>query len=117
MKVLARFTGTAAALTLLGLGIAQAQVNIPNPGAPGGSFESAVRIVATSDMMIDRFIARWLRSNYAGWDAEPHDFQELGDERYAVVYISHKDHPSRRVYFRILQSHADPDNQGGNFPF
>jgi hypothetical protein len=40
----------------------------------------------------------------------------MGDERYAVVYITHKDHPSRRVYFRILRSHADPDNQGPAFP-
>lgn len=117
MKVLARSLGAITAFALLGIGIAQAQISMPNPGAPGGSFESAVRIVATSDMMIDRFIARWLRSHYPGWDADPHQFQELGDERYAVVYISHKEHPGRRVYFRLLKSHADPDNQGGSFPF
>ena len=113
MKAISRL----AAVALLGASLAQAQIEIPNPSAPGGSFESAVRIVATSDLMIDRFIARWLRTHYPGWDAYPHQFQEIGDERYAVVYISHKDHPSRRVYFRVLQSHADPDNQGPSFPF
>jgi hypothetical protein len=106
------------AITLLGAaGMAGAQIDMPNPGAPGGSFESAVRIVATNDFMIDRFISRWLRTHYPGWSADPHEFQELADERYAVVYISHSDHPSRRVYFRILQSHADPDNRGPAFPF
>jgi hypothetical protein len=40
----------------------------------------------------------------------------MGDERFAVVHITHRDHPSRRVYFRILRSHADPDNQGPAFP-
>ena len=112
MKIIHRFV----ALTLLGIGIASAQIDMPNPTAPGGSFDSAVRIVATNDMMIDRFIARWLRTHYPGWDSEPHEFQEMADERYAVVYITHHDHPGRRVYFRILQSHSDPDNQGGAFP-
>jgi len=117
MKVLAKPLGGLVASALLAVGIAHAQISMPNPGAPGGSFDSAVRIVATSDMMIDRFIARWLRSHYPGWDPDPHEFQELGDERYAVVYITHKDHPGRRVYFRVLKSHADPDNQSSNFPF
>jgi hypothetical protein len=112
-----KFASRLAVTILLGIGAASAQIDMPNPAAPGGSFESAVRIVATSDLMIDRFIARWLRTHYPGWDPDPHQFQEMGDERYAVVYISHKDHPSRRVYFRVLQSHSDPDNQGASFPF
>lgn len=106
-----------AAVTLLGIGAAQAQLSIPNPAAPGGSFESAVRLVSTSDLMLERQIGRWLRTHYPGWDADPHEFQNFGDERYAIVYIRHKDQPGRRVYFRILQSHADPDNQSDSFPF
>jgi hypothetical protein len=112
MKFIARVT----AVMLLGAGIAQAQISVPNPSAPGGSFESAVRLVSTSDLMLDRQISRWLRTHYKGWDAQPHEFTNLGDERYAIVYITHKEYPSRRVYFRILQSHADPDNQGPDFP-
>jgi hypothetical protein len=104
------------AVTLLGAaGMAGAQVNMPNPAAPGGSFQSAVRVVATSELMIDRFITRWLRAHYPGWNADPHEFQDLGNERYAVVYIQHPEHPGRRVYFRVLQSQADPD-AGGDFP-
>jgi hypothetical protein len=114
MKVINRLL----VIALLGAAtVASAQISMPNPGAPGGSHNSAVRLVVTSDMMLDRQIKRWLRTHYAGWDADPHEFQEMGDERYAVVYISHADHPSRRVYFRILQSHADPDNQSAGFPF
>lgn len=117
MNTIVKAMGRAAAITLLGMGVAFAQIDMPNPGAPGGSFDTAVRIVATSDLMIDRFIARWLRTHYPGWDADPHEFQELGEERYAVVYIQHKDHPGRRVYFRVLSSQADPDNQSSTFPF
>jgi hypothetical protein len=104
-------------IALLGVaGTAGAQVNMPNPAAPGGSFQSAVRVVATNEMMVDRFIARWLRTHYPGWNADPHDFQDLGNERYAVVYITHSEHPGRRVYFRVLQSQADPD-ASDSFPF
>lgn len=113
MKPIVRF----AALTLLGLSAAGAQIQMPNPTAPGGSFDSAVRLVVTTDLMVDRQISRWLRTHYPGWDADPHEFQQMGDERYAVVYITHKDHPGRRVFFRILRSQADPDNQGAGFPF
>jgi hypothetical protein len=113
MKTIRRF----AALTLLGLSAASAQIQMPNPSAPGGSYDSAVRLVVTTDLMVDRQITRWLRTHYPGWDSDPLEFQEIGDERYAVVYITHKDHPSRRVFFRILRSHADPDNQGAGFPF
>jgi hypothetical protein len=112
-----KFISRIAAVTLLGLGIAQAQMSMPNPTAPGGSFESAVRLVVTSDLMLDRQINRWLRVHYKGWDADPHEFQNIGEERYAIVYITHPDHPGRRVYFRILSSQADPDNQGADFPF
>lgn len=113
MKSINRFL----VITLLGVsGAAFAQIELPNPGTPGGSFDSAVRLVVTSELMLDRQISRWLRTHYPGWDADPHEFQQMGDERYAVVYISHKDHPSRRVYFRILQSQADPDAQGQALP-
>lgn len=103
-------------VTLLGSSAAVAQINMPNPQAPGGSFDSAVRLVVTTDLMVDRQISRWLRTHYPGWDADPHEFQQMGDERYAIVHITHRDHPSRRVYFRILRSHSDPDNQGAAFP-
>ena len=117
MKARVSRLGCVAAISLLIAGVAQAQVAMPNPTAPGGSMDSAVRLVVTSDLMVDRSIKRWLRTHYKDWDAEPHEFTEFGDERYAVVFISHKDHPSRRVYFRLLQSHADPDNQSSTFPF
>lgn len=116
MKALVIRLGQIAVISLLGVGIAQAQLSIPNPTAPGGSMDSAVRLVVTSDLMVDRSITRWLRKHYPGWDADPHEFTSFGDERYAVVFISHKEHPSRRVYFRLLESHADPDNQGPSFP-
>lgn len=90
--------------------VAGAQINMPDPNAPGGSMMTAVRIVATSDLMIDRSIARWLRKHYPGWDAEPHEFTGMGEERYAVVYITHTDQPGRRVYFRVISSYADPDS-------
>ena len=107
-----------AAVLLLGLAASvNAQVNLPDPNTPGGSFNTAVRIVATSELMIDRSIARWLRKHYPGWDADPHEFQNMGDERYAIVYISHPDHPSRRVYFRVLSSYADPDSSPPDSPF
>jgi hypothetical protein len=104
------------AASLLGAAmLAGAQVNLPNPNTPGGSMNTAVRIVATNDLMIDRVIARWLRTHYPGWDPDPHEFQEIGHERYAVVYITHSDHPGRRVYFRIQKSYAEPD-EGPAFP-
>jgi hypothetical protein len=105
-----------AVITLLGVtGAAIAQVNIPNPHAEGNSHVSAVRIVATSEFMVERTINRWIRSHYPGWSAQPHEFQDLGDERYAVVYMTHPDNPGRRVYFRIVKSFADPDD-GPAFP-
>jgi hypothetical protein len=60
--------------------------------------------------MIDRFINRWIRTHYPGWDADPHEFTEMGDERFAIVHISHPDNPSRRVYFRVVRSQSDPDD-------
>ncbi len=66
--------------------------------------DSAVRIVATSELMVDRSIKRWLRQHYPGWDAEPHEITEIGMDRYAVVYISSPNNPSRRVYFRIAKN-------------
>lgn len=96
---------------------ATAQINMPDPGAPGGSFNTAVRIVATSDLMIDRQIERWLRKHYPGWDAQPHQYQEIGGDRFAVVYITHPENPGRRVYFRVLSSHTDPDDSPPSSPF
>jgi hypothetical protein len=108
-----------AAVMLLGLAtIAGAQINMPDPNAPGASMTTAVRIVASSDLMIDRFINRWLRKHYPGWQADPHELQQFGDERYAVVYITHPENPARRVYFRVVASHADPNDDGAtSFPF
>ena len=104
------------AITLLGgASFALAQVNIPNPQSPGLSVDSAVRIMATSDLMVDRSIKRWLRQHYPGWDAEPHEFMEIGMDRYAVVYISTSNQPSRRVYFRIAKSPND-DGMDSGFP-
>ena len=95
-------------VTLLGTaGAALAQVNLPNPMSPGLSPESAVRIVATSDLMVDRSIQRWLRKHYPGWNADPHEFTEIGMDRYAVVYINSPNNPSRRIYFRIAKSYND----------
>jgi hypothetical protein len=111
MNTLQRFV----AISLLGFAsVAGAQVNIPNPSTPGNSPESAVRLVATSDIMVDRHIARWIRTHYPGWNADPHEFMEIGMERYAVVYISAPDNPSRRIYFRVMK-HQNEDDMAG-FP-
>jgi hypothetical protein len=76
-----------------------------------------VRLVVTNDMMLDRQIKRWLRSHYPGWNADPHEFQELGNERYAVVYISSANNPGRRVYFRVQKFQNEDDmSTGSGFP-
>ena len=104
-------------VTLLGAGgAAYAQINMPNPGAPGGSPDTAVRIIATSDLMVDRYIKRWLRTHYPGWDADPHEYMEIGMERYAVVYITSSNNPGRRVYFRVKSSMSETDDDRGPFP-
>ena len=96
------------AMTLLGAApLAHAQVNIPNPNGPGMSPQSAVRLVATSELMVDRQIKRWLQQHYPGWDAEPHEITEIGMERFAVVYITAPNTPGRRVYFRLAKSQSD----------
>lgn len=96
--------------SLLGAaGAASAQVDLPPPGTPGSSPDTAVRIHATSDLMVDRFITRWLRSHYPGWDADPHEFTEIGTERYAVVYITSPNKSGRRVYFRVSSRLDDED--------
>jgi len=90
------------AVTLLGVSTAaMAQVSLPDPSAPGMSPGTAVRMHATSDLMVDRFINNWLRKHYPGWNAEPHEFTEIGFERYAVVYITSPNNPGRRVYFLV----------------
>ena len=105
------------AITLLGAAsIAGAQINMPNPQMPGGSYDTAVRLVVTNEMMLDRQIKRWLRSHYPGWDADPHEFQDLGSERYAVVYITSPNNPGRRVYFRV-QKHQNEDMDTGSSDF
>jgi hypothetical protein len=98
-------------ITLLGFAsVASAQINLPDPQQPGSSMMNPVRIVATNDLMVDRFIKRWLRTHYPGWDAEPHEFQELGPERYAVVYITSPNNPGRRVYFRVQKNQNEDDS-------
>lgn len=97
--------------TLLGVaGAAAAQINMPQPDLPGSSPDLAVRIVTASDLMVDRFVNRWLRTHYPGWDADPIEYQEIGMERYAVVNITSPNNPSRRVFFRIQTRMSDPDD-------
>ena len=106
MKTLARLTAS----VLLGAAtFAGAQVNIPNPQTPGNSPDSAVRLLATNDIMVDRFIRRWLHQHYPGWDAQPHEFMEIGSDRYAVVYISSANEPGRRIYFRVQRNPLEDD--------
>ncbi len=107
MKTLERLV----VITLLGFApIAGAQINMPNLAQPGSSPENAVRLVSTSDLMVDRQISRWLKTHYPGWDADPHEFMELGEERYAVVFITSKDNPGRRVFFRVLKHQNEEDS-------
>ena len=104
------------AFTLLGAAsVAGAQISMPDPTIPGGSMETAVRIISANDFMVDRFIKRWIRQHYPGWDADPHEFQEFGSERYAVVYITSPGNSGRRVYFRVVTNQQD-DDRGGAFP-
>ncbi|MEO8018929.1 MAG: hypothetical protein ABI769_14030 [Pseudomonadota bacterium] len=106
------------AVTLLGAAsVASAQINMPNPGAPGGSYDTAIRIVVTNDFMVERYISRWLRTHYPGWNSEPHELQEIGNEKYAIVYITAANNPGRRVYFRVLGSQREGNDDGGaSFP-
>jgi len=105
------------AVTLLGAAsVAGAQINMPDPTAPGGSYQTAIRLVATNEMMVDRQIKRWLRTHYPGWDAEPHEFTDLGNERYAIVYITAPNNPGRRIYFRVSKSQAEDNDDGSPFP-
>jgi hypothetical protein len=100
-----------AAAILLGLGsFAVGQINMPNPGAPGSSPDTAVRLVSTSDLMVDRQISRWLRQHYPGWTADPHEFMSIGTERYAVVYITAPNQGGRRVYFRVMKNQNEDDS-------
>ena len=98
------------AVTLLGVcSVAEAQINLPDPSSPGMTPDNAVRIVG-SELMVDRFISRWLHTHYPGWSAEPHQFTEIGFARYAVVYISAPNNPSRRIYFRLARSQNEDDD-------
>ena len=104
-------------VTLLGTGgLAFAQINMPQPGLPGSSPDQAVRIVAQNELMVDRFVQRWLRTHYPGWDADPIQYQDIGMQRYAVVYITSSNNPGRRVYFRVKSRMNDPMDDDGPFP-
>ncbi len=104
------------AATLLGTGAALAQVNLPEPGLPGSSPETAVRLAVTSDIMVDRQVNRWLRTHYPGWSSDPIEFMDIGFERYAVVRITSANNPSRRVYFRIQSRENNPADDRSPFP-
>jgi len=54
--------------------------------------------------------------HYPGWDADPHEFQDLGDERYAIVYIKSANNPGRRVYFRVQKHQNEDMDTGTGFP-
>lgn len=107
MKTLASLAAT----ILLGAsGLAVAQVNLPSPNSPGMSPDSAVELLAPSDLMVDRYIKRWLQMHYPGWTADPHEFMEIGSERYAVVYITSANAPGRRIYFRVKKNPMEDDS-------
>lgn len=100
--------------TLLGAaGSASAQIHLPDPSAPGATPDNAVRVIGTSEVMVDRYIRRWLRQHYPNWGAEPHEMTDIGMQRYAVVYItppSGTNAAPRRVYFRLATSIHDDDD-------
>lgn len=99
-------------LALLGAApVAGAQINLPNPQSPGMSPESAVRLMATSEVMLDRSIRRWLQQHYPDWNADPYDIREVGFERYAIVRISAPNNSTRQVYFRLARNQAE-NNDG-----
>ena len=99
------------AVTLLGVAsVAGAQLNMPNPQQPGASRETAVRLMVTNEMMLDRQIQRWIHTHYPGWDSEPHQIEDIGEERYAIVYITSANNPGRRVYFRVYRSQSESNN-------
>jgi hypothetical protein len=101
---------------LLAIG-AQAQVNIPNPMSPGNSPDSAIRVIAANELMVERFIKRWIRSHYRDWHADPHEYMNIGMEKYAVVYITSPDSPGRRIYFRVQKHPGDPDESDARDAF
>ncbi|HEV8443212.1 MAG TPA: hypothetical protein VGQ27_07015 [Steroidobacteraceae bacterium] len=109
-------TSLVAAALLGAASLAAAQVNAPNPQAPGMSIQSAIRLDATSDLMVDRAIKRWLHSHYPGWDSEPHEFMNIGPDRYAVVYISSANNPARRLYFRISNGTMEDEDGAMSMP-
>jgi hypothetical protein len=98
------------AVALLGVAsLAVAQINMPNPQSPGLSPQTAVRLTNTPDLMVDRAIRRWVQQHYPGWDAEPHEFMNIGPDRYAVVYITSSNNPGRRLYFRVSNGMDNDD--------
>ncbi len=97
-------------LVLFGATSAPAQINMPPPGSPGSSPDTAIRLNATSELMVDSMIRRWMRANYRGWSYSSPEMMEVGDRRYAVVTASSAGQGSRRVYFYVTSRvGADPD--------
>jgi hypothetical protein len=98
-------------------GTVSAQLNMPDPTVPGSSMNNPVRLMAPSDVMVDRQIARWLRTHYPGWSADPYEIQDMGMERFAVVRISAANQQNRRVYFKLISNQNDPEARDTSFPF
>ncbi len=80
------------------------------------SIQTAIRLDATSDLMVDRAIKRWVHSHYPGWDTEPHEFMNIGPDRYAVVFITNTNNPSRRLYFRISNGTMEDEDGAMSMP-
>src|SRR5688572_23441213 len=91
--------------------LATAQINLPPPGQPGSSPDTAIRINAVSDIQADTMIRRWLRNNYPGWSHSSKQLLDMGDRVYAVVTVTSSGQSSRRVYFYISSRMGqDPDD-------
>jgi hypothetical protein len=92
-----------------------AQINLPNPQLPGSTPHNPVRLVSTSDLMVDSAVRRWLNQHYPGWTADALEFREIGFARFAVVNISAPNQADRQVYFKLATQQNDDDAQDG-FP-
>jgi hypothetical protein len=103
------------AASLLVAPAAFAQISLPNPQVPGSSPNNPIRLVSTSDLMLDRAVRRWLNQHYPGWTADALEIREIGFERFAVVNISAPNQEDRRVYFKLATRQTDDDPHEG-FP-
>lgn len=101
--------------TLLGAMHVHAQVNLPTPGQPGSTPNNAVKIISTSELMVDRDIERWLRRNCKGCSWTRPEYQEIGDTRYAVVDVTSQNDQQRRMYFRISSRQIDQGDDDFGF--